>query len=166
MSMHPWFALRVKPKHEKTAATAVSAKGYESFLPVYLSRRKYGDRFKNLHMPLFGGYFFARLDPQDRLPILTIDSIVGILGNGKELVSIPDNEISALQATVESRLAVQLHPFLNVGDRVTVNEGPLRGAEGILVKLKGRDHLVVSVTLLQRSISVQIERGWVKPAVQ
>ncbi len=163
LSSLPWYAIRVKPKHEKTAATAVSAKGYESFLPLYLSRRKYGDRFKNFHLPLFGGYFFARFDPQERLPILTIDSILNILGNGRELVSVPDKEITALQDAVESKLAVQPHPFLNIGDRVRLEEGPLRGAEGILVKLKGEDHLVVSVTLLQRSMSVQIDRNWVRP---
>ena len=158
-----WFALRVKPKHEKQAAVAVTAKGYESFLPLYLSRRKYGERFKNFHLPLFAGYFFARFDPLDRLPILKIDSILGILGNGKELVSVPDGEIATLQTAVASRLAVQPHPFLSVGDHVRLEEGPLRGAEGILVQLKGVDHLVVSVTLLQRSMSVQIDRQWVRP---
>jgi len=159
----PWFAIRVKPKHEKTATAALIAKGYESFLPLYLSRRKYGDRFKNFHLPLFSGYFFSRFDPNDRLPILKTDSILTILGNGKELVPVPDEEISALQAAVASRLAVSPHPFLNVGDRVVLAEGPLRGAKGILVHLKGQDHLVVSVTLLQRSISVQIDRAWVRP---
>ena len=162
----PWYAIRVKPKHEKTAATAVAAKGYESFLPLYLSRRKYGERFKNFHLPLFSGYFFARFDPLERLPILTIDSILGILGNGRELIPVPDTEISSLQVAVESKLAVQPHPFLAVGDRVRLEEGPLRGAEGILVQVKGQDHLVVSVTMLQRSMSVQIDRMWVRPVSQ
>ena len=163
MSALPWFAIRTKPKHEKTAATAVTAKGYESFLPLYLSRRKYGERFKSLHLPLFSGYFFARFDPHDRLPILKIDSILGILGNGKELVSVPDKEIASLQAAVASKFSVQPHPFLNVGDRIRLDEGPLRGAEGILVELNGDAHLIVSVTLLQRSMSVRIDRLWVRP---
>lgn len=159
----PWFALRVKPKHEKTATAALSAKGYETFLPLHLTRRKYGERYKNFHQPLFAGYFFSRFDPQDRLPILKTESILGILGNGKELVSVPDHEISALQVAVESKLAVLPHPFLTVGDRVHLEEGPLRGTQGILVLLKGQDHLIVSVTLLQRSVSIQIDRNWVRP---
>jgi transcription antitermination factor NusG len=162
----PWFAIRVKPKHEKTASAALAAKGYESFLPLFLSRRKCGDRFKNFHLPLFAGYSFCRFDPTDRLPILKTDSVLSILGNGRELVSVPDREIAALQVAVASRLAVQPHPFLNVGDRVTLAEGPLRGSHGILVQLKGQDHLVVSVTILQRSISVQIDRAWVRPPEQ
>jgi transcription antitermination factor NusG len=162
----PWFALRVKPKHEKTASAALTAKGYESFLPLFLSRRKYGDRFKNLHLPLFAGYSFCRFDPCDRLPILKTDSVLSILGNGKELVSVPDREITALQVAVASKLAIQAHPFLNVGDHVSLAEGPLRGSQGILVQLKGHDHLVVSVTILQRSISVQIDRAWVRPLEQ
>jgi transcription antitermination factor NusG len=160
---YPWFALRVKPKHEKTATAALEAKGFESFLPIYLCRRKYKDRFKNFHLPLFAGYFFSRFDPNDRLPILKTDSILSILGNGKELVPVPDKEIAALRKAVESRLAVSPHPFLNVGDRVKLAEGPLRGAEGILVKAKGQDLLVVSVTMLQRSMCVQIDRAWVRP---
>ena len=161
--MFPWFAIRVKPKHEKTATAALVAKGYESFLPMYLSRRQYGDRFKNFHLPLFAGYFFSRFDPNDRLPVLKTESILSVLGNGKELIPIPDHEISALQAAVASKLSVYQHPFLNVGDRVRLAEGPLRGAEGILVHIKGHDHLVVSVTLLQRSVSIQIDRAWVRP---
>lgn len=163
MSGFPWFALRVKPKHEKTASSALGAKGYECFLPLYLSRRKYGGRFKNFHLPLFPGYTFARFDPDDRLGILKTDSVLSILGNGKELVSVPDEEIETLQLVVKSKLAVHAHPFLNIGDRVRLAEGPLRGSEGILVRTEGNDHLVVSVTILQRSLSLQIERAWVRP---
>ena len=164
MSKFPWFAIRIKPKHEKTASTALEAKGYESFLPIYLSRRRYGDRFKNFHLPLFPGYFFARFDPEKRLPILMTDSILTILGNGKELISVPDEEISTLQLVVRSKLAIHAYPFLTAGDRVHLAEGPLRGSDGILVRLEGRDHLVISVTLLQRSVTVQIDREWVRPS--
>jgi len=163
LAKFPWFAIRVKPKHEKTASAAVEAKGYESFLPIYLSRRKYGERFKNFHLPLFAGYFFACFNPDNRLPILMTDSILSILGNGRELITVPDEEIAALQLAVRSKLAICAHPFLKVGDRVRLAEGPLQGSEGILVRSKGHDHLVVSVTILQRSVSIQIDRAWARP---
>jgi transcription antitermination factor NusG len=162
----PWYAIRVKPKHEKTVSAALEAKGYESFLPIYLSRRKYGERYKNFHLPLFSGYCFCRFDPDDRLPILKTDSVLSILGIGKELVAVPDHEIASLQAAVAAKLAVQPHPFLNVGDRVRLAEGPLSGSTGLLVETKGQQFLVVSIEMLQRSVSIQIDRAWVRPIEQ
>ncbi len=54
-------------------------------------------------------------------------------------------------------------PFLRDGDRVRVDEGPLRSVEGILLSTERDDHLVVSVTLLQRSVAVRVQREWVTP---
>lgn len=159
----PWYAIRVKPKREKTVHDSLTAKGYESFLPLYLSRRKYGERFKNFHLPLFAGYLFCRFDAADRLPVLKTESLLYILTDGTQLISIPDPEIATLQVAVESKLSIEPHPFLNVGDRVNIAEGPLRDHSGILLQIKGSHRLVISITMLQRSVAVQIDRNWVRP---
>ncbi len=162
-SLHPWFAIRVKPKREKSVHQNLSAKGYEAFLPLYLSRRKYGDRFKNFHLPLFAGYTFCRFDPSDRLPILKTESVLYILADAGKLAAVPDHEIAALQTAVNSKLALEPHPFVQIGDRIQIAEGPLRDTEGILLKVKDREHLIVSVTMLQRSVAIQIDRNWIRP---
>jgi transcription antitermination factor NusG len=134
---HPWFALQTKSRHEKTAATLLRGKGYELFLPVYKSRRRWSDRIKEIERPLFPGYVFSRFDVQNRLPILTTPGVVQVVGMGKTPVPIDDNEIAAIQTGVESGLPSQPWPFLHIGHRVKIVYGPLRGLEGILVDFKG-----------------------------
>lgn len=74
----PWFALRVKSRHEQIASTVLSGKGYESFLPSYRIRRRWTDRIKETDLPLFPGYVFCRMDTADRLPVLmsTVDNAI------------------------------------------------------------------------------------------
>jgi len=138
-------------------------KGFEEFLPLYRARRRWSDRQKETEFPLFPGYVFCRLDPQHRLPILTIPGVVHVVGIGKTPVPIEEREITAIQAAVRSGLSAEPWPFLEAGQRVRLEEGPLAGLEGILVGSAKQHRIVVSVTLLKRSVAVAIERHWVRP---
>ncbi len=159
----PWFALRTKPRHEKTTAQVLRVRGYVEFLPCCLARRRWSDRFKTVELPLFPGYLFCRMSPQNRMPILNIPGVVGVVGFGRTPAPVDEGEISALQLIVKSELAVQPWPFLKAGQQVLIEYGPLSGLEGILLSLKKEHRLVVSVTLLQRSVAVEVESDWVKP---
>lgn len=158
-----WFALRVKSHCERITAAGLRSRGYEEFLPTYPSRRRWSDRWVDQELPLFPGYVFCRFDPVDRLPILKIPSLVHIVGIGKTPLPVEDQEIAAIQAIVRSGLAAEPWPYLRVGDTVRVEYGSLCGLEGILVEVKKRHRLVVSVTLLQRSVAVEIDHDWVSP---
>ena len=158
-----WFALRVKSRSEKVVAMMASNKGLEEFLPVYQCRRRWSDRLKEVEFPLFPGYVFCRLDPQYRLPLLTIPGVLHFVGIGKTPVPLEDAEIAAIQAAVRSGLSTEPWPFLEAGQRVRLLEGPLTGVEGIFVETSKQDRLIVSVTLLKRSVAVTIERHWATP---
>jgi transcription antitermination factor NusG len=162
----PWFAVVVAPRKEKAAARAFEARGYESFLPLYTEKRKWSDRVKPVEFPLFPGYVFARFDPVRRLPILKMEAVLEIVSLGPEPQQVDPREIAALQKVCESGINSLPCPYLTAGAKVTIREGPLKGAEGILVEdsvdATGAQ-LVLSVTLLQRSISVQVDRDWVTP---
>jgi len=157
----PWFALRVKSRHEHNVSAALSGKGYEWFLPLYKSRRAWSDRIKEIQLPLFPGYVFCRFDPQYRLPILTTPGVAGIVGTSRRPIPIDESEITALQAAVHSGLPNYPWPFLQIGRRVRLECGPLRGLEGILVDFKGAHRLVLSVALLKRSVAVEVDSAWV-----
>jgi transcription antitermination factor NusG len=163
MQHDPWFAIRVRSRNEKIIASALHSKGYEVFLPLYDSKRRWSDRVKELELPLFPGYLFCRLDIQKRLPILKTPGVIDILGFSKTPVPIDETEIAAIQSIVASRLNAEPWPFLKVGQTVRVERGPLLGLEGILVALKKPYRLVASVTLLNRSVAVEIDRDWVSP---
>src|ERR1700682_4995771 len=91
---YPWFALQVRSRYENIVTAHLSGKGYESFLPLHKTRRRWSDRFKEIEQPLFPGYVFCRLNPFNRFPILTIPGVFLIVGVGKTPVPIDEDEIA------------------------------------------------------------------------
>jgi transcription antitermination factor NusG len=162
MGEEAWFALSVVPRKEKATAHTLRAKGYEDFLPLYAMRRRWSDRMKVVDMPLFPGYVFCRFDPRIRLPILKIPTVMSVAGLGRTPDPIPDGEIAALQQVCKSGVEAVPCPYLTVGAKVRLTEGPLTGVEGILIEASG-DRIVLSVTLLQRSVAVKVDRDWIEP---
>jgi transcription antitermination factor NusG len=158
-----WFAVRVKSRCEKVVAQMAEGRGFEEFLPVYRSRRRWSDRQQEVELPLFPGYLFCRLNPEHRLPLLTIPGVVHMVGIGKTPVPVDDAEMAAIQSAVQSGLSAEPWPYLEIGDRVQLVAGPLTGLEGILAASDKQQRIVVSVTLLRRSVAVTIERDWVRP---
>jgi transcription antitermination factor NusG len=159
----PWFALQVRTRHETAIAGFLDAKGYEQFVPTYKIQKRWSDRVKVTEAPLFPGYLFCRFDPQFRLPILKTPGVIQVVGFNRIPTPIDETEIHAIQTLMASGLTTQPWPFLAVGDRVRIDSGPLRGLDGIVVKLKENHRLVVSVTLLRRSVAVEIDSALVEP---
>jgi transcription antitermination factor NusG len=137
--------------------------GYEEFLPTYKLESRWTDRTKIIDQPLFSGYVFCRLNLNDRLPVLQVPGVVGLVGVGKVPAPVPEEELERVRALVRSGLLVTPWPFLEVGQSVLIERGPLAGLEGILQRFKGKLRIVVSVTLLQRSVSAEIDRAWIRP---
>ena len=159
----PWFAVRVRPRYEKQVAQSIESKNVHTFLPLYAARHRWSDRTKEVHVPLFDGYVFCQLAPCDRMPVLLTPGVFQFVGIGKIPVPVEPSEIAALQAIVQFGSVVRPWPFLKDGDRVRVDDGPLRNVEGILLRGEDADEVVVSITLLQRSVAVKIDRALVTP---
>lgn len=160
----PWYALQVASRCEKAVASGLSLRGYNEFLPLYHSRRRWSDRFQDVDLPLFSGYVFCQLDIHNRLPVLVIPGVLRIVGIGKTPMPVDREEMQAVEAIVNSGLLAQPWPFLRAGQTVTIEEGPLRSVTGILTEIDGAKQLIVSITLLQRSLAVAIPRYAVRPA--
>ena len=138
-------------------AAILDSKGYEQYLPLYRRRRRWSDRVVTAEVPLFPGYVFCRFDSQHRLPVISTLGVVSIIGFGSDPEPIPDDEIKAIERVLQSGAGAEPHPFLRVGQRVRVSQGALKDVEGILVRKKSDLRLVVSVSILQRSVSVEID---------
>jgi transcriptional antiterminator NusG len=160
--MFAWYALTVAPRKEKVTAQTLQMEGFEGFLPLYSSERVWSDRIKKLENPLFPGYVFCRFDLRTRQAILKTPGVVSIVSFGKTPEPVDDAEVAALQAVCRSGLAATPWPTPEVGSKVQLHEGPLRGLEGIMVEDK-KTRLVLSLTLLQRSVAVEIDREWIEP---
>jgi len=157
----PWYALSVRSRYEKIVATILKNQGYEWFLPLFKCRRHWSDRIKEIEAPLFPGYLFCRFDIYNRLPIVKIPGVQYVVGGTRIPTPIDTSEIEALQAVIRTNATREPWPFLQVGDRVRIEYGSLAGVEGVLLHVKGRHRLVLSVTLLQRSVAVDIDSAWV-----
>jgi len=161
-----WYAIRVKANREKVTAQALEGKGFEICLPVYQVESHKTRGVQILRIPVFAGYIFSRFDLSNRLPILTVPGVVNIVGFGTEGQPVDPAEMEAILALVNTDSHVMPHPYLPVGLRIRVQAGPLRGVEGVVVEHRDGKRLIVSVTLLQRSIAVDLDREWLLPLVK
>ena len=138
-------------------------RSYEQFCPTFRSERQWSDRKKTVEKYLFPGYVFCRLNPDDRLPVLMVPGVMNLVRFGTQPAAIPDSEIEHIRTMVSSGLLVSPWPYLSVGQAVLIERGPLAGVEGILQRIKKTFRLIVSVNLLQRSVSTEVDRDWVRP---
>lgn len=158
-----WFAVQVVPRHESMVASLLAYKGYQQFLPTHQCRRKWCDRNKTVEVPLFPGYVFCRLTHQVTSGlVLTTPGVIRLVGFGGKPYSVPDAEIDAIRRLVLSS-DVMPAPYLKVGQKVQINNGPLAGIIGILVQVKNRRRIVVSIDLVMKSVSANVDSLEVRP---
>ena len=160
----PWFAILARTGKEKNATMLLENTGYECYLPVIKFTRQWSDRLKEIELPLFPGYLFCRMNPHNRLPVLMTPGVIQIVGIGKTPIPVEEQEIDAIQRVGKSGISLMPWPYLQVGHVARIDDGPLRGMTGIVIRIKSGLKLVLSVSLLQRSIAVEIDRSWIGSA--
>jgi len=156
-SVTAWHAIYTRHQHEKLVEGLLRQKGFETFLPLYQATHRWKDRMKQLSLPLFPSYVFIRGGLERRLDLVTTTGFYAIVGDGERAGVVTEEEIAAIRQLVETKLKVEPHPFLRVGDRVRVRSGALAGFEGILVRKKNQWRLVLSVDLLQKSVATEVD---------
>jgi transcription antitermination factor NusG len=158
-----WFALQIRSRWEGTTAGLLRGKGLETLLPTYTTKRKWSDRFKVVESPLFPGYIFCRFDVHNRLPVLITPGVISVVGRGKTPIAVDDAEILSIQAAIGSGIRMEPWPYVEIGERVRIKDDVLNGMEGILTSFKGSHRVVISVTLLRRSVALDIDRSRITP---
>jgi transcription termination/antitermination protein NusG len=158
-----WYAAYTCANHEKHVAGQLEQRAVEHFLPLYESVRRWKDRRARLHLPLFPGYVFVRVALRDRLQVLEIPSVVRLVGFGGLPTALPAQEIETLRNGLIGGPHAQPHPYLTVGRRVRISNGPLAGMEGILLRKKSNFRVVVSIAQIQRSFIVEVDAANLQP---
>ncbi len=157
-----WYALQLRTRWESSTASILSGKGYQTFLPTSKTLKRGGGRCREQEAPLFPGYLFCRFDVHNRLPILVTPGVISVVGRGRIPVPIEDSEIEAIQKAVCTGFGVEPCPYVEVGQLVRIEGGALSGIEGILTGVKGTRRIVLSVSLLRRSVVLEIDRSEVR----
>lgn len=161
-----WYAVQTWPQYEKKVTAEFQRKDVETFLPLLSSKRQWSDRRRIVQVPLFPSYVFVRIAPvpSARIPVVRTNGVAGFVGVRGIGVPIPDSEIESVRLLLARGVTFQQHPFLNVGRRVRVRGGSLDGVEGILLAKNDDLSLVVSVQIIQRSVSIRISGYQVEAA--
>jgi len=155
----PWYAVRTRPRHEKIVRHQLETDGFHSYLPKVQQSGQWSDRRKLIDFPLFPGHVFVRIPqfPSEKTKILRKVGVIGFVGNGRGPALIPDAELSGVRLLLRNRIPHASHPYLEVGKRIRVTDGVLKGIEGILVGLGSKKGLVVSVDAIQKSLIIQLQ---------
>lgn len=154
-----WFAVRTRPRHEKTATRQLEMCGVETFLPLCAQTRSWSDRRKTIDFPLFPGYLFVRTSraPMDRVRVFRARGVINFVGPNNEATPIPQQQIEAVRSLMLAQVECRPHPYLNIGQRIRIQNGALQGMEGILVRVANDRSLVVSVDLINKSVAIRLE---------
>jgi transcription antitermination factor NusG len=158
-----WFAVRTLSRHEKLVRDQLARRNIEHFLPTTKRLSQWTDRKKEVELPLFAGYCFARLRWEDRLPVLQAQGVMNFVGTAARAEPIPNEEIDSLRNALHNSSALAYHPFLKEGMVVEVIQGPLRGVRGRLLREARGARLILSITLIQRAVAIEIDAGSVAP---
>jgi len=158
-----WYALQVRTRRERSTANLLSGRGYQVILPTFSTVQQRLGNSKAVVAPLFPGYVFCLFDANFRLPVLITPGVVAVVKRGSIPAAVEDWEMKTIERVVVSGVQSEPCPYLEAGQNVRIQNGPLCGLEGILITLKDRRRIVVSVSLLRRSVAVEIDRSQVCP---
>jgi transcription antitermination factor NusG len=164
-SQTKWYAVWTRSHCEERVSDDLAAKGFDTFLPVAQAWVQHRGRRRRLCRPLFPGYLFVHhaMDPASHADLLRARGVVRLLGHGHEPLAIADEEVTAVRRLAESGLPVSRRGFIEHGDRVRVVAGPFAGLEGRFLRSRAQKGLfVIAVTLLRRSVAVEVDAAFVE----
>jgi transcription antitermination factor NusG len=156
-----WFAVQVRSGREPLCARHLEMRGYSVFLPCYHEDRRWSDRVKRVERALFAGYVFCRADAEIVAKVVTAPGVIRVVGDGRQPLPVAAAEIAALRQVIDAGLRTEPSEYLRAGQRVLIQGGPLRGTEGTVVRMHNGHRLIISVSVLQRSVAVEIDPAWV-----
>ena len=158
-----WYAVEVKVRHEHAVAALLSMKDHQVLVPKYRVRRNWSDRIREVGVPLFPGYVFCQLVVDERLSVLQTCGVKRIVGVGKIPQPLASREVENLRILMRSGVPGTPCLYLQEGETVEVMRGPLEGVKGIVVQVKKKWRIILSVMILQRSVTVEVEHDWLRP---
>jgi transcription antitermination factor NusG len=156
----PCYAVRVRTRCEDAVANNLRGKDYEVLTPSYIAQRRYSDRIRKVPCALFPGYVFVRMEAANMLPLVTTPGVSYVLGTGSRLSPLSDEETRTIEALcrmdADQSKACLPCAYLRVGQRVRIEVGPLAGLEGVLVRVRNIQRVVVTVESLRSSVSIEV----------
>jgi len=158
-----WYAGYTAARHEKRVADHFAQRGVEHFLPLYETIHRWNNGRHRVQLPLFPGYIFVRIALQERLRVLEVPGFVRLVGFNSLPVPLPEADINKMKDALNKGALAEPYPYLTVGTRVEIRNGPMQGMTGILLRRQNKCRVVISIDLIMRSMAVEVEASDVVP---
>jgi len=160
-----WRVFYTRARAEKKCEERLHRQELEVFLPKRTEVRKWADRKKKVTEPLFRNYIFARVDERERLAVLRTQGIVRCVHFGGRIAEVREEEIEQIRIAQKDprKLLVVDEPPPDVGEKVIVTGGPMRGLKGEVLEHRGQMHVLVRVSAIRQALKVQVPAAWVRP---
>jgi len=155
-----WLVIWTESRAEKKVASRIAAQGMEVWLPTMTERHRWSDRWREVVLPLFPGYLFARTGSAQLHRVLRTPGVLSVVKAGGKPAQLSDSFVSSLRHAIEySDLVagpVSTPHDYEVDDEVIVHEGPLAGLRGVVQQVRGARLLVVWVKEIGRGVAFTI----------
>lgn len=158
-----WYAGYTASRHEKRVAEHFAQRGVEHFLPLYETIHRWNNGRHRVQLPLFPGYIFVRIALRDRRRVIEVPGFARLVGFNSLPCPLPEADIRRMKEALNKGVVAEPYPYLTVGTRVEIRNGPMQGMTGILLRRQNKCRVVISVDLIMRSMAVEVEAADVVP---
>ena len=157
----PWYVAHVRSRQEKAFSRYLAQFGVPYYLPQMEKRVRRGGRTIVSFLPLFSGYAFFRGNQDAAARALRSNLVANLLTPPDQAQFDAElRQIHELQSKTGNLIP---HPYLGIGDAVMIGDGPFKGYRGVVVREKGSERLVVSLSFIKQSVLVDLDREFVSP---
>ena len=156
-SQRSWFAVFTRSHHEKRVAQYYAERNIEHLLPISRVMRQWSHYRKvTLELPLFPNYLSVHISRGERTRVVEVPGALSLVGQRSTPAPLPDIEIESLRASLKLPHC-EPHPYMVVGSKVLIKNGALAGREGIVLRTKNRCRVVLTLSLIMRSFTVEVD---------
>ena len=159
-----WYALYTHSRCEFKVEEALKAEGISVYLPVTKTVKKWSDRKKEITSPLFACYVFINATEKERLTSLQHEQVVRCLTDAGKPAIVPNWQIESLKRMISVNHDYNVMGGLIKGDEIEIKSGLFKGVRGVIIEIENKNHLAISIELLNRTVIVHLADEVVRAA--
>jgi len=154
-----WHVVYTKSRHEKKVFEELIHHKYNSYLPLIKQTSIWSDRQKVIDKPLFPSYVFVFLNNMvEYYQTLQINGAVSFIRFNNHPAIVKESEIETIKKMIENCSKIELvQQNINIGEKCTIQSGPLAGFECEIVSLSGKNKILVRINSLRQNITAELK---------
>ena len=152
-----WFVAHVKPRCEKKLVQYGNIYGFKTELPTYKSVKKYISKEVVFDKPLFPGYVFLFLNNESRKAAIQSNFVANLLHVVDQHLF--EKQLNAILFALDQEVAIHLEPVIEIGARVMIKSGPLKGQEGWVEERFGMTTVLLRLDFIGQAAAIKVSSG-------